>query len=164
MQPLTRRRASIRSDSGFTLIEVLVSITILSIAGVAVLAGLQLSLKSSDIHRKQSTGGAYVRSYAEAIEAYLNTTGHYVNCAGPNAYNVPAVLGQLSSLPGNYTPTHSAATPLTGGGAAASTAPCGDKGVQRITLALTVPRKGGSVTEKLTIVVRKACGTGTSCP
>ena len=51
----------------------LVALVILGIAAVAILAGLQLSVKASDIHRKQTLGGAYVRGYAEAIEKYLDT-------------------------------------------------------------------------------------------
>ncbi len=68
------------------------AVVILGIAAVAILAGLQLSVTASDIHRKQTNGGAYVRGYAEAIEKYLDTTGNYVKCAGANAYS-PAAVG-----------------------------------------------------------------------
>ncbi len=155
-----RRRLASRSDAGVTLIETLVALSILSIAGVAVMAGLQLTVKSSDIHRKQATGGAYVRSYAEAIENYLKTEAHYVGCAGADAYG-PAVVG--FAVPAGYSAQQQAATPLDGGGAAITTGSCPgrDRGLQRITL--VVRSSDSRATERLTIVVRKACGTGTSC-
>ena len=148
-----------RTDGGATLIEVLVALSILSIAGVAILAGLQLSVKTSDIHRKQSTGGAYVRSYAEAIEKHLDTTANYQPCAGANAYT-PVAVGFV--VPSGFTATHTAAEPLAGNGTAASGGcPGADTGVQRITV--TVRSNDSRATEVLTLVVRRACGTGSSC-
>ena len=45
---------------------------------------------ASDIHRKQTTDGAYVRGYAEAIEQYVSTPpSNYVQCAAANAYKCP---------------------------------------------------------------------------
>ncbi len=160
MDWLERRRQAAHSDAGVTLIETLAAVVILSIAGVAVMAGLQLSVKASDIHRKQATGGAYVRSYAEAIEKHLDTEGSYVPCAGAGAY-APGVVG--FTVPAGYTATASAATPLDGSGAAITTGSCPgrDKGVQRITL--TVSSNDSRAAERLTLVLRKACGTGTSC-
>ena len=152
-------RSRDRSDGGATLIEVLVALSILSVAGVAILAGLQLSVKTSDIHRKQSTGGAYVRSYAEAIEKHLDDTGNYVPCAGANAYP-PAAVG--FAVPTGYTATHTAAVPLAGDGAAAGGGcPAADTGVQRIKV--TVRSNDSRATEVLTVVVRRSCGTGSSC-
>lgn len=163
MDLLRDRLQRLRSETGATLVEVLVALSILSIAGVAIMAGLQLTVKSSDIHRKQSTSGAYVRSYAEAIEKYLSVDGHYVPCAAANAYNVADVEAVISSLPDDYTVSHSAAVALDGNGAEATgTCPSKDKGVQR--LRLTVDASDGRGTENLTIVVRRACGTGTACP
>src|SRR5690348_15563467 len=85
--------ADVRSDRGESLVEVLVALSILGVAAVAILAGLQLSVKTSDIHRKETTGGAYARSYAEAIERYVaSAADHYVTCAPANAYS-PATVG-----------------------------------------------------------------------
>ncbi len=89
---------------------------ILGIAGVAILAGLQLSVIASDIHRKQTSDGAYVRGYAEAIEKYLNTTGNYVKCAGANAYS-PAAVGY--TVPAGHSAQQAAAEPLAGDGSVA---------------------------------------------
>lgn len=154
------RPRDLRSDSGATLVEMLVALIILSTAGLAVMAGLQLSITTSDINRKQSTGGAYVRSYAEAIEKYLNTTGNYVKCAGANAYS-PATVG--FTAPAGYTAAHNAAQPLAGDGSVINTGTCPsrDRGVQRLRLTMTTTDNRGN--ETLTIVVRRACATGSTC-
>lgn len=158
---MTIRPRDLRSDSGATLVEMLVALIILSTAGLAVMAGLQVSIATSDVHRKQSTGGAYVRSYAEAIEKHLNAAGNYVKCAGPDAYNIPAVLNQLVGLPSNFAPHHAAAQPLAGDGSVLTGGVCPDQGVQR--LRLTMNTVGNRGTETLTIVVRRACVTGSTC-
>lgn len=146
------------AEAGATLVEVLVALSILSIAGVAILAGLQMSVYASDIHRKQSTGGAYVRNYAEAIERYLDTPGNYVRCAGANAY-APATVG--FTVPAGYTASHEATVPLAGDGSVASgSCPASDTGVQRIRV--IVRADDGRATERLTIVVR-CPGSGSPC-
>lgn len=153
------RRRDLNSDAGATLVEMLVALVILSTAGLAVMAGLQLSITTSDIHRKQSTGGAYVRSYAEAIEKYVSTAdANYLPCAAANAYS-PATIG--FTPPDGYTAAQAPAVPLTGLGAAGS-CPGGDVGTQRLTLSLR--SNDGRATERLTIVLRKPCGPGSSCP
>lgn len=155
------RRQSSPADAGATLIEVLMALSILSIAGVAIMTGLQLTVKTSDIHRKQSTGGSSVRSYAEAIEKYLDTDANYVRCAAAGTYT-PAAVGYTP--PAGYTASQAAAEPLDGNGVVitAGSCPARDRGVQRLTL--TVHSNDNRATERLTIVVRRSCGTGTSCP
>lgn len=149
----------LRSDAGSTLVEVLVSLVILSLAGLAILAGLQLSVTTSDIHRKQVSGGAHVRGYAERIEAYLDTTGNYVACASPSDY-APAKVGFIE--PPGHQARVVAVDPLAGDGSVISDGcSANDRGVQR--LQLTVNSADGRAAETLTIVVRKACGEGTSC-
>jgi type II secretory pathway pseudopilin PulG len=157
MQVLDRLRAGGRCDDGSTLVETLVALAILGIAGVAILAGLQLSVMTSDIHRKQTSDGAYVRGYAEAIEQYLATSANYVKCAGANAYS-PATVGY--PIPSGHSAQQAAAVPLDGNGTAL-TCPGGDQGVQR--LRLTVNSSDNRAVETLTVVVRRACGAGTSC-
>jgi type II secretory pathway pseudopilin PulG len=150
-------RSSARSDAGATLIETLVALAILGIAAVAILAGLQLSVMASDIHRKQTSDGASVRGYAEAIEQYLDTNGNYVKCAGANVYS-PATVG--FTVPAGHSAQQAAAVPLAGDGSSLS-CPGGDQGTQR--LRLTVSSNDGRAVETVTIVVRRSCGTGTSC-
>ncbi|MFC7502842.1 prepilin-type N-terminal cleavage/methylation domain-containing protein [Nocardioides sp. GCM10030258] len=148
-----------RSDRGATLIEVLVALSILSVAAVAILAGLQLSIKTSDIHRKQSTGGAYVRSYAEAIETFLDDPDNYVRCASAADYAPDEVD---FDVPDGYEASIEQALPLSGDGSvAAGACPGADTGLQRIRV--IVKSDDDRAVEKLTIVVRKACGSGSSC-
>lgn len=159
MAPRSGLRSATRSDDGASLVETLVALAILGIAGVAILAGLQLSVTASDIHRKQTSDGAYVRGYAEQIEKYLNTTGNYVRCAGANAYS-PAVVGY--PVPAGHSAQQAEAVPLAGDGSVAGGAcPGRDQGVQR--LRLTVSSADGRAAETLTIVVRRSCETGTAC-
>jgi type II secretory pathway pseudopilin PulG len=157
MHLLARLRSAARPDDGATLVETLVALAILGIAGVAILAGLQLSVMASDIHRKETSDGAYVRGYAEAIEQYLSTNSNYATCAGANAYS-PATVGY--TVAAGHSAQQAAAVPLAGDGTTL-TCPGGDQGVQR--LRLTVSSNDNRAVETLTIVVRRACGTGTSC-
>jgi type II secretory pathway pseudopilin PulG len=157
MHLLARLRSAVRPDDGATLVETLVALAILGIAGVAILAGLQLSVTASDIHRKQTSDGAYVRGYAEAIEKYVSTNSNYVGCAGANAYS-PGTVGY--TVPAGHSAQQAAAVPLDGNGTTLA-CPGGDQGVQR--LRLSVSSSDGRATETLTIVVRRACGTGTAC-
>ena len=157
MHQLAHPRSAARSEDGATLVETLVAVVILGIAAVAILAGLQLSVMASDIHRKQTSDGAFVRGYAEAIERYLDTTANYVKCAGAGAYS-PATVGY--TVPAGHSAQQVAAVPLAGNGTTL-TCPGGDQGIQR--LRLTVSSDDGRAAETLTIVVRRSCGTGTSC-
>ena len=83
-----------RSERGETLVELIVSVAILGVAAVAILAGLMLTAKSSDVQRNQATGGAYVRSFAEAIQTDVDTNG-YKTCANAlSGYASVAVPGK----------------------------------------------------------------------
>jgi type II secretory pathway pseudopilin PulG len=153
------RPGGLRGDTGETLVETLVALAILSLAAVAILAGVELSTKASDIHRKQTTGGAYVRSYAEAIEKYVNAAGadNYKPCAGADSYNISAVTSQLD-LPSGYSAHHTAALGLTSTGGTTS---CTDIGVQR--LDLTIASSDSRASEQLTIILRRPCDSGVTC-
>lgn len=148
------RRA--RGETGETLVEVLVAVVILGLAGVALMAGLGLAAKASDLHRKETTSGAYVRSYAEAIESYVATPGsnNYMPCAAANAYNVSAVTSTLN-IPAGYTATQDAAKSVGTNGVAASGC-SSDTGLQQLTLHVASPDTSVA-SETLVIVVRKPC-------
>jgi type II secretory pathway pseudopilin PulG len=157
MHRLARLRSTTNSDNGASLVETLVAVVILGIAAVAILAGLQLSVTASDIHRKQTSDGAYVRGYVEAIEKHLNITGNYVRCAVPNDYR-PSAVGY--TVPAGHNAQVTAVDPLAGDGSTRS-CPGGDQGVQR--LRVSVSSADGRATETLTVVVRQSCETGTAC-
>src|SRR4051812_13455105 len=148
------RLRRLQNDRGESLIEVLVAVVILGFAGVAVMAGLGIAAQASDIHRKETTSGAYVRSYAEAIENYGATPGqsYYKPCAAANAYNVAAVTSTLG-LPSGYSASHDPAKSVGNNGVAAGCTV--DTGVQQVTL--YVKSVDARVAETLVIVLRIPC-------
>jgi len=80
----TRKRPG-SNDDGETLIELIIAVAIMGITVVAIVGGIATSILISDIHRKQTTAGAYVRSYAEAV------AGHYDASASPSY--LPSAVG-----------------------------------------------------------------------
>jgi type II secretory pathway pseudopilin PulG len=142
-------------ERGETLLELLIGLTILSIALVAVIGGLLTSVLVSDIHRKQATAGAAVRDYAENIEKFVAGTG-YTACASPATY-APGAVG--FSAPSGY--TASAVTVRYWSGTAWVASPCTDLGLQQLTV--QVASSDTRATEQLVLVLRKPCGAGSSC-
>jgi len=143
-------RARIRSEAGETLVEVLVALAILGIAAVAILSGLQLSVQASDLHRKEATGGAYVRSFAEAIQNYVDTSG-YKSCASAATTYAGIVV---PDLPNGYVTKVTSVQSWNGTVWGA----CTDNGIQRLELEVT--STGDAVhkaTEKLTVILRRPC-------
>ena len=140
-----------RRDAGETLVEVLVTVVILGLAGVAVTAGLALSAKASDMHRKETTGGAYVRTFAEAIQQYVATaaTTNYRPCAAADYYTSRVSFG----LPSGFTATQDKA--LSVGPTGATSACTTDPGIQQVTL--HIASSDGRAAESLTIVLRNPC-------
>jgi type II secretory pathway pseudopilin PulG len=145
------------SDRGETLLELLIALTIMSIAVVAVVGGLLSGVAVSDIHRKQSTAGAAVRDYAENVEKYVAGTG-YTSCAAPAAYS-PVAVGYSAAVPPGYTASAVAVRYWSGTAWVAS--PCADVGLQELTI--QVASSDTRATERLVVVLRKPCGLGTTC-
>jgi type II secretory pathway pseudopilin PulG len=150
-----------RDECGETLVEILVTTTILSLAAVAIMTGLALAVKASDIQRKETTGGAYVRNYAEALASYIaQSNAHYVACATTTDYSSSTVG---FSPPSGFTPSVLKVQPVSFTGAVGTfPSPCGssnDTGVQAVTL--SVASTDNRANEKLTVLIRKPCpGTG----
>lgn len=143
-----------RGDGGETLIELLVAIVILGIAGVAVMAGLEMSVRSSDLGRKQANGGSYVRSLAEAIQNSVTATNGYQACAAANTYLTSSVKTQ-AGLPASYTAAQSAAKSWNG----TSWGTCSsDNGSQQLTVTVTSPGTAPHrAVETLTFILRRPC-------
>jgi len=78
-------RPGCRTDDGVTLIELLVTLTILGIGFVAVLAGLATSSASSDQLRNAAGADTVLRSFAEHVKGAA-----YTSCArAAEAYDQP---------------------------------------------------------------------------
>ncbi|MEQ6900030.1 type II secretion system protein [Nocardioides sp. YIM 152588] len=154
-----RLRASRRADDGVTLIETLVAVTILAVAGVAVLAGLQTSVKVSDINRKQAVGGTTVRSLAEAVQRYV-ADGGYAPCAAADHYT-SAVAGSYT-LGSSYTASQARARRWNGSAWTDDCTAGNDLGLQRVRL--TVRSADGRAEESTTLVLRRSCDAAGASP
>lgn len=141
-------------DRGETLIELLVAVAILGLAGVAIVSGLGTAVVVSGTHRQQATAGATVRNYAEAIETDVIANGYRASCAPGYAAGFAA--------PAGYSAPRIVAVAFWNGSAFPETCdPAHDRGVQR--LSLQVSSVDNRATEQLVIVVRKPCAPGAAC-
>jgi type II secretory pathway pseudopilin PulG len=138
-------------ERGESLLELLIAVVIMGIAVVAIMAGITTSVLMSDIHRKQATAGAAVRTYGEAIENYVADVG-YTNCAaassdtlGPYAATAVGFI-----VPVGYRVTASAATSWNGSSWVTCT---GIDSVQKVTV--RVASADSRATEKLDVILRK---------
>lgn len=87
-----------RAEAGTTLIELLVTVTILGLAVVAVVAGMATSILGSDANRKQASVHTVLVSAAEAVKS--DALNHYTTCAGSGAYNASSGV----TLPAGWAP------------------------------------------------------------
>jgi prepilin-type N-terminal cleavage/methylation domain-containing protein len=127
----TRRAAA--SERGETLLELLIAVVIMGIALVAIVGGLAVSIQVSDIHRKQADAGAWARSSAESVEAWV-AAGNFPVCGNTGTY--PPI-----TVPSGYTGNVSACAATSGG-------------LPRLTI--TVSSSDGRASESVALVVRKA--------
>jgi len=138
---MNRLRAA-RRDSGETLIEILTSVVVLGLAGVAIMTALTLTVRLSDSHRKIANDSAVLHNYAETLQA------SYQACTAGNSQPY-----SLAAKPGFSAPVIEISY-WTGTAFTTPTCPAsGDPGVQRITL--TVTSTDSRAKESITVVVRK---------
>lgn len=146
---VSARLNRLRAEEGVTLIELLVTIAILGTAFVTLVGGMTTAVIASDIHRKEATAGAAVRSYAEDVKAAT-----YVSCATASSY-APAAVSY--SAPTSFTASvtgvaywvPSPSDPNTGSFATTCST---DRGVQRLTL--QVVSADQRATELVTVLKR----------
>jgi Tfp pilus assembly protein PilV len=147
------RAADWQSERGETLLELLISITILGVSVVAIAASIGLSVRISDIHRKQATASAYARSYGESIENTVATSAWQGCSATPATYQSPA--GFVLPVGGGYAAT--VAQVAYWNGTTFGTTCASDKGLQR--LKLTVASIDDRASEQLYVIIRNPCVT-----
>ena len=143
-----------RGDRGETLIELVVAVAILGIAAVAILGGLMVGIRTSVIHRNDASGGAYVRSFAEAIQTNVDANGYKPCVTAASTYQTVPV----PDLPAGYTPSVTAVQSWNGSSWVPCTAATDAYGVQRLDLKVTTTGSAPlAAEEKLTVVLRQAC-------
>ncbi len=122
-------RARADGERGETLVELLVTITIMGILFIAVVAGVATSISMSDFHRQAGASEGVIRAYAERV---LDPTDvPYVDCATTASYANPIGF----TLPTGWTASITALTYWQGNNPPTFTATCSpDKGLQQITL------------------------------
>ena len=153
-------------DSGETLLEILLSIMIIGIAVTAVLGGVGIAAKASTQDERQIHAQALLRSWGEHIQA-RTTDVSYVPCATPAtygpasawAYTSPTPPTGLEPLPSGFGATVAAVRHWNGASPGAFAATCGAaRGLQRLTLAMTVPDGVyPGFTSTYEVVVRRPC-------
>jgi Tfp pilus assembly protein PilV len=152
MRGAPARAATARGQRGETLLELLVSVSIMSIAFVGIIAGIGTTFIASDSHRQDATAEGVLRSYAERMGDATDVA--YVDCATAASYPSPTGF----ALPAAGW-TASLATPLysTGGSTPTftTTCPSPDKGLQQLTLTVKSPIGPHQATESVVIVKRK---------
>ena len=79
---MTRIRSVLGSQGGVSLIELLITLLILSIAFLVILGGMTGAIVLSDLHRRQARAETILRQFSEAIKA-----ADYMPCAGDDAYD-----------------------------------------------------------------------------
>jgi len=139
----TRSRPS-SNDMGETLLEVLIAVTIMGILVVAVVGGVATSILMSDVHRKETTAGAYVRNYAETLHR------SYALCIAGTAPNYASIL---AAQPSGFNPPTATVKFWNGESFSSSNCPVTDLGLQQITLTLASTDLRAS--ESLVVVVRQ---------
>jgi len=140
-------------EAGVTLVELLITIVILSIAVVSIVSGLAAVSGAADRHRKQVTADVVVRSFAEAMERRV-LLGAYQPC--PTTVNDYAVPTSFWAPPSGYTATVtnvSFLNAITGGVNGACVLPAADQGIQQLTLRAT--STDGRDTETVNLIVRQ---------
>jgi hypothetical protein len=99
---LRRRAGNARSDAGDTLVEILISLTVLSFASVAILLAFATSISGSGAHRQAVNFDTMLRTAsAEATAAIQQLpAGAFSNCSAANTVNTASPSN--FSLPSGY--------------------------------------------------------------
>jgi Tfp pilus assembly protein PilV len=115
---IARCRAAARNDSGFSLIEVIVTVAILATCVVALVTVILAALSGTRQETTQATANTILRNYAQSIRAQMLSTctgagGTYATALDasllPSGYSVTPEVGSQADCPNS----DEAATPLT---------------------------------------------------
>lgn len=149
-----------RSERGESLLELLVALSIMSVAVIAVIGAIATSVRLSDVHRRQTVARSYLTDFAETVEASVaaSPTSGYKACAATNGSDYDG----LYSAPSPYedkvvSVEYWNATAKTWGTSGCTTS--NDSGIQRLSLRVRVT-SGNTVSEGIQIIIRRPCRSG----
>jgi type II secretory pathway pseudopilin PulG len=153
---------STANEKGESLLELLIALAIIGIAVVAIIGGLGTAIFMSDVHRKQSTAGAALHTYAEAISNAVAASPPayaYLSCPTLATYGSPAGF----SAPTGYTAQVTAISYWNDSSLTfSSICSSPDGGMQK--LSLRVASNDGRASEKFELVIRRPCrSTDATC-
>jgi hypothetical protein len=99
---LRRRARRDRNDAGDTLVEILISLTVLGVASVAILLAFATSISGSGVHRQAVSFDAALRNASAEATGAIAQLGitDFNNCTAANTVNTPATF---TNLPTGYT-------------------------------------------------------------
>ena len=150
-------RSLVKGDAGETLVELLVSLSVLGMSFAAVLGAVATAVDSSRTHRDTARAQSILRSWAETLSHPQDTSATsgyvYTPCAGAAAF--PAASASVA-VPAGW--TASIASIKWWNGTAWSTTSCDDAGLQKLTLTLTTPAGiWPGTAQSLDVVLRRPC-------
>ena len=146
-------------DRGDTLIELLVAVVIMTVAVVAIAGAFATGIRMSELHRKQSLAGSYVRSFAEAVQTAVaaSPTG-YTACAGVATYTATYTLTDAEFKAEAVVVTY-------WNGTSQFVASCTtDTGIQKVTLSVHTKEATPRVDERVDVIIRKPCRSTAEFP
>ena len=136
-------------ERGESLVELLISVSILGIAVVAIVAGMATAITASDANRKQGIVEAQLRNFAESV---TDPTVGYVECATTGSYASPPGF----ALPAGFSSTITNVRYFDGNSPPAFTGTCPgtpDNGVQLVTV--QIQSGDGRAQKSLTFAKRR---------
>ena len=134
------RREGLRQERGVTLVELLIAVTLMGMAFVALLGGLGVFFRTSNTQRSTSDIDSALRTYVEQV-----VDAAYVNCA--TSYTItPPPSGMTATVTIRYWDGQDAPAGFTTGSCTT------DKGAQQITVRMTQASTG--TYQELTVVKR----------
>ena len=156
--PIQQSDGRRRSEAGDTLIEILIALTVIGIAGVAILLAFATSISGSSDHRNLTTMDAMLRTAAAEVTAAIQQqpSSEFATCLG--AYTVNNTPGGGIPLPtAGYTATIYSAQYWTGTGWTSPVAPtntgCPNTPPNTVDVVGTVPNTYPLGPQQLTVQV-----------
>jgi type II secretory pathway pseudopilin PulG len=144
---LRRLRSRLGRERGDTLVEVLITITIVGIAFTGILAGLATAINLSGRHRGQANADVVLVSAAESVKNQA-----YTQCASTSSYSATSGV----TLPSGWVASNLSITSVKkwNGSSFVTTCPATDQGLQLITISATTP--DNKSTETIEVVKRQS--------